>query len=184
MEIEEFVPRGEIDPLYVIRPYYIVPDGKLGQDGFAIIREILRSMSRVALARVTLTNIERIIALDPYDKGMIGMLLRFPYEVRDAAQYFDDIQDIKINNDILGLAKHIVDKRAGHFEPQKFEDYYQSALNKLMPEKQKDLPLATDRNAATGNVINLMDALKQSLAAERSNKLPPSATANAVKARR
>ena len=93
------LPRGEIDPLYVIRPYFVVPDGKLGQDGFAIIREILRSMSRVALARVTLTNIERIIALDPYDKGMIGMLLRFPYEVRElygelVDRYRDDAASI------------------------------------------------------------------------------------------
>jgi DNA end-binding protein Ku len=179
MEIEEFVPRSEIDPLYVIRPYYIVPDGKVGQEAFAIVRETLRSMSRVALARVTLTNIERIIALDPHDKGMIGILLRYPYEVRNSAQYFDDIQDTRITNDILELAKHIVEKRAGHFEPDKFEDYYERALIKLMAEKQKALPVATERKA--GNVINLMDALKKSLAAEGANKLPPSAAAPAVR---
>jgi DNA end-binding protein Ku len=167
IDIEEFVPRGEIDPLYIVRPYYIVPDGKVGHDAFAVIRETIRSMKKVALARVTLTNRERIIALDPRDEGMVGTLLRYSYEVRKSARYFDDIQDIKITKDMLDLAKHIVEAKSGHFEPDKFEDYYKSALTKLLAEKQKGLPLATDRNLAAGNVINLMDALKKSLAAEK-----------------
>jgi len=168
IEIDEFVPRSEIDPLYIIRPYYIVPHGKVGHDAFAVIRETVRSMNKVALARVTLTNRERIIALDPRDEGMLGMLLRYSYEVRNSAQYFDDIQDIKITKDMLGLAKHIVERKSGHFEPDKFEDYYKSALSKLLAEKQKGLPIATDRNSAARNVISLREALKKSLAAEKS----------------
>jgi DNA end-binding protein Ku len=168
IEIEDFVPSGEIDPLYIVRPYYIVPDGNVGQDAFAVIRETIRSMNKVALARVTFTNRERIIALDPRDGGMVGMLLRYSYEVRNSAQYFDDIQDIKITKDMLDLAKHIVEQKSGHFEPDKFEDYYKSALTKLLAKKQKGLPIATDRNSAGGIVINLLDALKKSLAAEKS----------------
>jgi len=168
IEIDEFVPRSEIDPLYIIRPYYIVPHGKVGHDAFAVIRETVRSMNKVALARVTLTNRERIIALDPRDEGMLGMLLRYSYEVRNSAQYFDDIQDIKITKDMLGLAKHIVERKSGHFEPDKFEDYYKSALSKLLAEKQKGLPIATDRNSAARNVISLREAMKKSLAAEKS----------------
>jgi DNA end-binding protein Ku len=168
IEIDEFVPRSEIDPLYIIRPYYIVPHGKVGHDAFAVIRETVRSMNKVALARVTLTNRERIIALDPRDEGMLGMLLRYSYEVRNSAQYFDDIQDIKITKDMLELAKHIVERKSGHFEPDKFEDYYKSALSKLLAEKQKGLPIATDRNSAARNVISLREALKKSLAAEKS----------------
>ena len=87
----------------------------------------------------------------------------FSYEVRNSAQYFDDIQDIKITKEMLELAKHIVEAKSGHFEPDKFGDYYKSALTKLLAEKQKGLPIATDLNSA--NVISLRDALKKSLAA-------------------
>jgi DNA end-binding protein Ku len=167
IEIEKFVPRSEVDPLYIVRPYYIVPDGNVGHDAFAVIRETIRSMNKVALARVTFTNRERIIALDPRDEGMVGMLLRYSYEVRNSAQYFDDVQDVKVTKDMLDLAKHIVEQKSGHFEPDKFEDPYKSALIKLLAEKQKGLPIATDQNSAAGNVISLLDALKKSLAAEK-----------------
>jgi DNA end-binding protein Ku len=164
IDIEEFVPRSEIDSLYIIRPYFIVPDGKVGHDAFAVIRETVRSMNKVALARVTVTNRERIIALDARDEGFVGMLLRYSYEVRDSAQYFDDIQDIMVAKDMLGLAKHIVERMSGHFEPDKFEDYYKSALTNLLTGKQKGLPIATDGNSAGGTVFNLMDALRKSIA--------------------
>ena len=96
IEIDEFVPRSEIDDLYLVRPYYIVPDGKVGHDAFAVIRETIRSLDKIALARVVLTNREHVIALEARDKGLMGMLLRYPYEVRDASEYFDEIQDVKI----------------------------------------------------------------------------------------
>src|SRR6187200_313118 len=96
IDIDQFVPREEIDELYFVRPYYIVPDGKVGHDAYAVIRETIRSLDQVAIARVVLTNREHVIALEARDKGLMGMLLRYPYEVRDAAEYFDDIQDIKI----------------------------------------------------------------------------------------
>jgi DNA end-binding protein Ku len=164
IEIDEFVPRSEIDDLYLVRPYYIVPDGKVGHDAFAVIRETIRSLDKVALARVVLTNREHVIALEARDKGLMGMLLRYPYEVRDASEYFDNIQDVKITKDMLDLARHIVEQKSGHFKPERFEDRYKSALTKLLAEKQKGLPIATDQNSATGNVISLMDALKRSLA--------------------
>src|SRR6478609_2325910 len=137
IEIDEFVPRSEIDDLYLVRPYYIVPDGKVGHDAFAVIRETIRSLDKVALARVVLTNREHVIALEARDKGLMGMLLRYPYEVRDAAEYFDDIQDVKITKDMLDLAKHIVEQKSGHFDPEKFEDHYEAALTELLAQKQK-----------------------------------------------
>ena len=109
------MPRSEIDDLYLVRPYYIVPDGKVGHDAFAVIRETIRSLDKVALARVVLTNREHVIALEARDNGLVGMLLRYPYEVRDAAEYFDDIQDVKITKDMLDLAKHIVEKEERPF---------------------------------------------------------------------
>jgi len=172
IEIDEFVPRSEIDDLYLVRPYYIVPDGKVGHDAFAVIRETIRSLDKVALARVVLTNREHVIALEARDKGLVGMLLRYPYEVRDAAEYFDDIQDVKVTKDMLDLAKHIVEQKSGHFEPEKFEDHYEAALAELLAKKQKGLPIAAVKRAAPGNVVNLMDALRQSLASEKG---PPAA---------
>src|SRR5246127_3774930 len=158
IEIDEFVPRSEIDDLYLVRPYYIVPDGKVGHDAFAVIRETIRSLDKVALARVVLTNREHVIALEARDKGLMGMLLRYPYEVRDAAEYFDEIQDVKITKDMLHLPKHIVDQKSGHFEPRKFEDHYEMALAELLANKQKGLPIAAVKKPAPSNVINLMDA--------------------------
>src|SRR5262252_1932578 len=181
IEIDEFVPRSEIDDLYLVRPYYIVPDGKVGHDAFAVIRETIRSLDKVALARVVLTNREHVIALEARDKGLVGMLLRYPYEVRDAAEYFDDIQDVKITKDMLDLAKHIVEKKSGHFEPERFEDHYETALTELLAKKQKGLPIEAVKRPAPGNVVNLMDALRQSLASDKTSKAPQTAKTPAAK---
>jgi len=182
IEIDEFVPRSEIDDLYLVRPYYIVPDGKVGHDAFAVIRETIRSPDKVALARVVLTNREHVIALEARDKGLVGMLLRYPYEVRNATEYFDDIQDVKVTKDMLDLAKHIVERKSGHFEPEKFEDHYEAALAELLAKKQKGLPIAAVKRAAPGNVVNLMDALRQSLASEKGAAAARPAKAPAKKA--
>jgi DNA end-binding protein Ku len=136
IEIDEFVDRSEIDPRYLIRPYYLVPDGKVGHDAFAVVRETIREMNKVAIGRVVLTNREHIIALEPMDKGLMGTLLRYPYEVRSADEYFDEIQDVKVTKDMLDLAMHIVNQKAGHFEPDKFEDQYETALIDLINQKR------------------------------------------------
>ena len=175
IEIDEFVPRSEIDDLYLVRPYYIVPDGKVGHDAYAVIRETIRSLDKVALARVVLTNREHVIALEARDKGLMGMLLRYPYEVRDASEYFDDIQDVKITKDMLDLAKHIVEQKSGHFEPEKFEDHYEAALHELLAKKQKGQPIAAAKKPAPDNVVNLMDALRASIGRKgKPATLPPS----------
>src|ERR1700709_2733453 len=168
IEIDELVPKTDIDNRYLIRPYYLVPDGKVGHDAFAVIRETIRNMNKVAIGRVVLTNREHIIALEPLDKGLMGTLLRYPYEVRNEKEYFDDIQDVKITEDMLDLAKHIVEQKSASFEPEQFEDRYEQALIDLINQKRNGLG-ATAKAApkSTGNVINLMDALKRSLAGEK-----------------
>jgi DNA end-binding protein Ku len=163
IEIDQFVPRTEIDDLYVVRPYYLVPDGKVGHDAYAVIRDTIKTTGKVALARVVLTNREHIIALEARDNGLVGLLLRYPYEVRDAADYFDDIKDVKITKDMLDLAKHIVEQKSGHFEPTAFEDHYEAALLDLIEQKKAGHPIAKAKVRTEGNVINLMDALRQSL---------------------
>jgi DNA end-binding protein Ku len=164
IEIDQFVPKSEIDELYLVRPYYIVPDGKVGHDAYAVIRETIRSLDKVALARVVLTNREHVIALEARDNGLMGMLLRYPYEVRNSAEYFDDIQDVKITKDMLDLAKHIVQQKSGHFDPAKFEDHYEAALTELINKRRNGERITSvSKPVSSDNVISLMDALKRSI---------------------
>jgi len=163
IEIDEFVNKSDIDPRYLIRPYYIRPDGKVGHDAFAVIRETIREMNKVAIGRVVLTNREHIIALEPMDKGLVGTLLRYPYEVRNESEYFDQIQDVKITKDMLDLAKHIVNQKAGSFEPHKFEDHYETALVELINQKRAGKLITPKEKPAANNVVDLMEALKRSV---------------------
>jgi DNA end-binding protein Ku len=120
-------------------------------------------MNKVAIGRVVLTNREHIIALEPMDKGLMGTLLRYPYEVRSADEYFDDIQDVKVTKDMLDLAKHIVNQKAGHFEPDKFEDQYETALIDLINQKRAGKPVTAKERPRGENVVDLMDALRKSI---------------------
>ena len=171
IEIDEFVPRAEIDQRYVIRPYYLVPDGKVGHDAYAVIRETIRSMDMVAIGRLVLTNREHIIALEPLGKGLMGTLLRYPYEVRSEHEYFDDIQDVKVTKDMLDLAKHIVQQKTAEFEPDKFEDHYEAALTDLINQKRNGKTIAAKPRPRGENVVDLMDALKRSISG--GSKAPP-----------
>jgi DNA end-binding protein Ku len=167
IEIEEFVPKKEIDELYMRDPYYIVPDGEVGQQAFAVIREAIRKEGMVALGKVVFTSREHIIALEARDKGMMGITLRYPYEVRQLEDYFDVIEDEKVPKDMLDLAVHIVATKKGKFEPEKFQDEYEDALKELLRKKQKGERIERPKEPSRTNVVNLMDALKRSVAAEK-----------------
>src|SRR5258707_14037353 len=163
IDIDEFVARDEIDPRYIIRPYYLRPDGKVGHDAFAVIRETIREMNRVAIGRVVLTSREHIIALEPLEKGLMGTLLRYPYEVRSEEEYFDEIQDVKVTKDMLDLAKHIVNQKSGRFEPSKFDDHYETALIDLINQKRAGKPIRPKERPRGENVVDLMEALRRSV---------------------
>jgi DNA end-binding protein Ku len=163
IEIDEFVPRSEIDELYMRDPYYIVPDGDVGQQAFAVIREAIRKTGMVAIGKVVFTSREHIIALDARSKGMVGVTLRYPYEVRKEDEYFDTIEDEKIPKDMIELAIHIVETKTGHFKPQQFKDEYEDALKDLLRKKQKGEKIERPKERAPSNVVNLMDALRQSV---------------------
>src|ERR1700739_1472797 len=176
IDIDEFVDKAEIAPRYLIRPYYLRPDGKVGHDAFAVIRETIREMNKVAIGRVVLTNREHIIALEPMDKGLVGTLLRYPYEVRSEEEHFDEIQDVKVTNDMLDLAKHIVNQKSGRFEPEKFEDHYETALVDLINSKRSGKPITPRERPRGENVVDLMEALRRSVrgaATERSAPKKP-----------
>jgi DNA end-binding protein Ku len=167
IDIDQFVPRDEIDDLYNVRPYYIAPDGNVGQDAFAVIRDVIGAMEMVALGRVVLTSREHVMAIEPRDTGLVGTLLRYPYEVRQPAEFFEDIPATKVTKDMLDLAKHIVETKSGHFDPEKFEDQYENALKELLRKKQAGEKIAPAAQPQPAKVINLMDALRKSLETER-----------------
>jgi Ku protein len=171
IDIDSFVPKDEIDDRYLNHPYYIAPDGKAGVDAFAVIRDAMKDKNRVALARIVLTNREHILAIEPLGKGLLGTTLRYPYELRDEADYFDDIKNPKISKDMIELASHILDTKAAHFDPSKFKDEYETALKTLVKRKAAGKPVkSAEREERPDNVVSLMDALKQSLKGKGSAK--------------
>jgi DNA end-binding protein Ku len=163
IDIEKFVPKDEIDDLYLADPYYVVPDGEVGQQAFAVIREAVRKEGMVAIAKVVFTSREHMIALEPRGKGMMAVTLRYPYEVRKPDEYFSEIEDEKVPKDMLELATHIVETKLGKFEPDKFEDEYEGALKDLLRKKQKGEKIEPTKERAPSNVVNLMDALRKSV---------------------
>jgi DNA end-binding protein Ku len=187
IEIDEFVPRKEIDELYLNNPYYVVPDGEVGQQAFAVIREAIRKEGMVALGRVVFTSREHVIALEPRGKGLLGVTLRYPYEIRKEDQYFDEIEDEKIPKDMLELASHIVETKSGHFNPDKFEDHYEEALKDLLKKKRAGEKIEAPKEREPAKVINLMDALRRSVSAERgggARRKPPRSSAQRRTAKR
>jgi len=174
IEIDEFVPRNEIDDRYIDSPYYIAPDGQVGQDAFAVIRDTIGKMNMVALGRVVLTRREHVIALEPRGRGLLGMTLRYPYEVRDEQPYFEDIPELKLPKDMMDLAGHIVSNKSGHFDPSHFEDRYENALIDLLKKKEAGEKITPVRGAPPPRVVNLMDALRASIDAEKKKAPAPS----------
>jgi DNA end-binding protein Ku len=143
-------------------PYYIVPDGEVGVQAFAVIREAIKQEGMVALGRVVFTSREHVISIKPRGKGLMGVTLRYPYEVRKEDDFFDEIPDEKVTKDMLDLAKHIVAQKAGHFKPQKFDDRYEDALKDLLKKKQHGEKIEPRKGESPSKVINLMDALRRS----------------------
>ena len=166
IEIDRFVPRSEIDDRYLDSPYYMSPTDQVGQEAFSVIRDAMREKKMVGLARVVLTRREHVVLLEPFDKGLLATTLRYAYEVREQKDYFEDIPDLKLPDEMLQLAAHIVDTKAGHFDPKTFEDHYETALVALLKSKEAGRPVETvGEEAAPPRVINLMDALKASISA-------------------
>jgi DNA end-binding protein Ku len=164
IEIDSFVPRCQIDQRFFDTPYYIIPSEPVGHEAFAVIREAMRGKAMVALGRLVLWKREHVIALEAYDKGLLGTTLRYPYEVRKAEDYFCDLPELTLAPDMLTLAEHIVDSKAGDFDPLSFRDRYEEAL--LAHLKAKQAGAVQERKqtfAAPRRVINLMEALRRSL---------------------
>lgn len=165
IDIDSFVPAAQIDKRYYDTPYYISPNDEVGQEAFAVIREAMRGKDMVALGRVVLSRRERVIAIEPWDKGLLGTTLHYPYEIRDANDYFHDVADVKIDKEMRSLAEHILEKKSAEFDPSQFKDRYEIALTEFVRKKQAKVPVLKGKAATpvATNVVNLMDALRRSV---------------------
>jgi DNA end-binding protein Ku len=168
IDIETFVPRDEVDEIYVDTSYYMAPEDKVADEPFVVIRDAMRKQNMVGLARVVLYGRERIVMIEPRHKGLLATTLHYAYEVRDDKAYFDSIPDLKLPAEMLELASHIIDTKRGKFDPSKFEDRYQDALVDLIRAKRagKPIPKAPEPKQPS-NVINLMDALRRSVEGDK-----------------
>ncbi len=171
VDIQGFVPKDEIDTRYLDRPYYVVPGDKVGAEAFAVIRDAMADQGRVALAKIVLTHREHVIALEPLGKGMMGTTLRYDYEVRDEKDVFAEVPPARVNKDMVQLAAHILATKETKFDPRKFKDDYEAALKKLVRRKAEGKTIEEPQPAEKpSNVINLMDALRQSLASKGASR--------------
>jgi len=182
LEIDSFVTRTEIDQRYLDTPYYVTPSEPVGQEAFAVIRAAMRGKGMVALGRLVLSKRERVIALEPYGKGLLGTTLRYSYEVREAEDYFCDLPEVSIAPNMLRLAQTILDSKAGAFAPATFRDRYEEAV--LAHLKAKQTGVVQERRpsfAAPHRVIDLMEALRRSVAEDTRRTTSRNATSPARK---
>ena len=163
IDIEKFVPRSEIDPRYLEVPYYIAPNDKVAQEAFAVIREAMRDADMVGIGRVVIARRERIVMIEPLQRGLLGTVLRFAYEVRSEDSYFEDIPDLKLPEEMTGLAHLIIERKTGHFDAAEFKDRYEDALVALVQSKQTGEPAESASAPRESNVVDLMEALRRSI---------------------
>jgi DNA end-binding protein Ku len=175
IEIERFLPAGQIDARYFEKSYYIVPREQIGQESFAVIRDAMRREGVIGLARVVLSSRERHFLVEPLESGLRGITLRFTQEVRGADDYFAEIPEIKLPSEMMKLAQHIIRTKSGKFDPEVLKDHYRTALVGILSKKQAKRPAkhAPDVKPFRENVVSLMDALRRSIAAERPAKSGP-----------
>ena len=168
IEIERFLPAGQIDARYFEKPYYIVPREPVGQEAFAVIRDAMSHAGVIGLARVVLSSRERPFLVEPMGSGLRGVTLRFAHEVRSEADYFSDIPEMKLPAEMMKLAQHIIKTKSADFDPSMLEDHYRTALVRILRKKQAKRPARPAAvKPSAENVVNLMDALRRSIAAEK-----------------
>jgi DNA end-binding protein Ku len=167
IDIDSFVPRGEVDDRYLDTPYYVAPTDRVGQEAFAIVREAMRKKGVVGIARVVLQKRERILMLEPFGKGLLAVTLRYADQVRSESAVFEDILDVQLQQELLDLAAHIIETKTRGFDASRYEDRYENALVDLVRAKQAGREVQPAPTPRPANVINLMDALRRSIETEK-----------------
>jgi DNA end-binding protein Ku len=176
--LDQFVRTDEIDPAFFEKPYFVLPEDNAQAEAFAVVRKALEDAKATGLGKFAVGGRERLVAIsapsDPKLRGMMAYILRFAEELRNPAEYFDEIKDQKVDRDQLGLAKELIKRKFAAFEPEEFKDNYEAALRELIDAKLKHVPLPKEeRGEVRGKVVNLMDALRQSVGESGAKKKPP-----------
>jgi len=182
IEIERFVPSDEIDRLYWDNPYFLAPDGKLAQEAFGVIRTAMEKSGQIALGRVVIGTRERILALEPRDKGILAYTIRTDAEVRKPDEIFGGISDKAADPAMIAIAEKIIEQQEGPFDPSQFVDRYEEALKALIEDKKKGHKPAKVAEPEDTNVVDLMSALRASLGAKGKAAPKPVAKENTVRA--
>ncbi len=179
-EIQQFVDRNELDPGLFERPYFVLPEKDSGAEAFAVVREALGESGKAGLGKIAIGGREHLMAITaPSDKKLAGLMaytLRYAEELRSASEYFSGIKKVTVDTEQLLLAKELIQRKAGKFDPKKFTDNYEAALRELVNAKMKHLPLPLEEKPAQrGKVVNLMDALRRSVSGQDETKSHPRA---------
>ena len=183
IDIGKFVPASSIDERYRDSPYYLAPDDKVGEEAFAVIRDAMKKKKMVGIGRLVLARRERVMMLEPFGKGLMGTTLHYAYEVRGADAYFEEIAEMKLPDQMVGLAEDIIDKMTGEFDATEFEDRYENAMLELIKSKQAGMPAQPAKvPSRPANVVNLMDALRRSIDGASDSKPKAKAKAAAAEA--
>lgn len=182
LDMEQFVNLDDLDAEYFEKPYFVVPQNDSQAEAFGVVREALRESKQAGLGKIAMAGREHLVAIaapsDPKLAGMMAYTLRYAEELRNPAGYFSEVKKTRIDDDQLSLAKELIQRKAGRFDPKKFTDNYEAALRELVEAKLKHRPLPLEQKAAPrGKVINLMDALRRSVESGEEKKAPVRNTA-------
>jgi DNA end-binding protein Ku len=180
IDLMQFVDAGELDPIYFNTPYYVAPDGPVAEEGFRILREAMRQANKIAIGQVVISSKEQVVALKVQERGLVLNTLHYAEEIRNTASYFEEIKNGGVDKNQLALAEQLVNSYTTAFDASKFTDRYQNALLEVIKGKIAGSQPVVAQRVEAGKVINLMDALKQSLAQSAAQKKPPAASVKTV----
>ena len=187
LNIESFVSRAEVDGRYLEKPYYLAPEDKVSREAFAVIRDAMREKGKAGLGRLVLARKERVALIEPFGRGMLATMLRSADEVRSPTATFEEIAEFEAPDDMRELAAQLIDRNSAVFDPSRFEDRYEQALIALVRSKAKPAGKTATRGAPDAadskppNVVNLMEALKRSISADKATKPGPASDRGAAK---
>jgi DNA end-binding protein Ku len=181
LSVRAFIPCAEVDDVYFDRPYYLGPASSAAREAYILLREGLRARKVVAIAQTVLFRRVRTVLVRAHGEGLIAATLNFDYEIRSADEAFQEISEAKIDPEMLDLAKHIIATKRGEFDPKSFDDRYEAALAEVVRAKVEGRPLPERKPAPPANVVNLLDALRQSAKASGTGTMEASAKSAKVK---